>query len=476
MRNPFARREPRDRITSVQATPTLTSSVTDSQRRDDAWFAALRAREFSRLDKSGEAYLDYTGSALYAESQVRNHLSLMAETVFGNPHSQSVASLRSTEVIEDARRLTLSFFSADQREYDVIFTGNASGALRLVAEGFAFGPGSHFVLSADNHNSVNGIREQALARGAEVHYTRLDDELRLTSDAGMLARPKAPSLYAFPAQSNFSGVQHPLSLVEVAQQAGYWVLLDAAAFVPTNPLRLDVVKPDFVALSFYKMFGYPTGVGALIVRREALTELRRPWFAGGTVEFASVQHRTHMLKAGAEGFEDGTPNFGSMAALPDGFALLGDVGMDNVKRRVSQLTTTMLAELASLRHKNGQSVTRVYGPTNSVSRGGTVAFNVVDQSGRVVPYSHVERRALERGVSVRGGCFCNPGAAERAFGFPAAETLSCMNRARTEGFTIESFAACLGGTTAVGAVRASLGLASTENDIARLVDVVESSC
>jgi selenocysteine lyase/cysteine desulfurase len=442
--------------------------------RDDAWFAALRAPEYNRLDRSGEDYLDYTGSALYGESQVRNHLALLAETVFGNPHSQSVASLRSTEVIEDARRLTLGFFGADQSEYDVIFTGNASGALRLVAEGFAFGPGSRFVLSADNHNSVNGIREHALARGADVRYARLDDELRLTSDAGMLTRPKAPSLYAFPAQSNFSGVQHPLSLVDVAHDAGYWVLLDAAAFVPTNPLRLDVVKPDFVALSFYKMFGYPTGIGALIVRHEALGELRRSWFAGGTVEFASVEHRTHMLKAGAEGFEDGTPNFGSIAALPDGFALLGEVGMDNAKRRVCQLTTVMLAELASLRHKNGQSMTQVYGPGDSQSRGGTVAFNVVDQRGRVVPYQRVERRALERGVSVRGGCFCNPGAAEHAFGFPAAGTLSCMNRARTEGFTVESFAACLGGDTAVGAVRASLGIASNEHDIFRLLEVVES--
>ena len=318
------------------------------------------------------------------------------------------------------------------------------------------------------------MREQALARGADVRYVRLDDELRLTSDAGILERPKAPSLYAFPAQSNFSGVQHPLSLVDVAQQAGYRVLVDAAAFAPTNPLRLDVVKPDFVALSFYKMFGYPTGVGALIVRREALAELRRPWFAGGTVEFASVQHRTHMLKAGAEGFEDGTPNFGSIAALPDGFALLGDVGMDNAKRRVSQLTTLMLAELASLRHENGRSMTQVYGPADSVSRGGTVAFNVVDQYGRVVPYSQVERRALERGVSIRVGCFCYPGAAERAFGFPAAETLNCMRRARTEGFTIEGFAACLGGDTAVGAVRASLGIASNEHDVARLLEVVES--
>jgi selenocysteine lyase/cysteine desulfurase len=148
--------------------------------------------------------------------------------------------------------------------------------------------------------------------------------------------------------------------------------------------------------------------------------------------------------------------------------------MDNAKRRVSQLTTMMLAELASLRHKNGQSMTRVYGPANSQSRGGTVAFNVVDARGRMVPYQRVERCALERGVSIRGGCFCNPGAAERAFGFPAAETLRCMNRARTEGFTIESFAECVGSDIAVGAVRASLGIASNEADIARLLEVVES--
>jgi len=44
-----------------------------------------------------------------------------------------------------------------------------------------------------------------------------------------------------------------------AHEHGWDVLLDAAAFVPTNPLDLSQVKPDFVPVSFYKMFGYPTG-------------------------------------------------------------------------------------------------------------------------------------------------------------------------------------------------------------------------
>jgi selenocysteine lyase/cysteine desulfurase len=44
------------------------------------------------------------------------------------------------------------------------------------------------------------------------------------------------------------------------------VLLDAAAFVPTRPLDLTATPADFVTVSFYKMLGYPTGLGALLVR------------------------------------------------------------------------------------------------------------------------------------------------------------------------------------------------------------------
>jgi selenocysteine lyase/cysteine desulfurase len=446
------------------------------ERRDAAWFAALREHEFGRLEQSGEAYLDYTGSALYAESQVHAHLEFLSSAVLGNPHARSIASLRSTEIIEDARRMTLDFFSADPAEYEVVFTANATGALRLVGEAFPFREGSRLVLSADNHNSVNGIREIARGRRAEVAYAPLDHELRMEGEERLLTRATAPSLFAFPAQSNFSGVQHPLGVIGAAQRAGYAVLLDAAAFVPTNPLRLDVVRPEFVALSFYKMFGYPTGVGALIARRAALAALERPSFAGGTVEFVSVQHRTHMLKTGAEAFEDGTPNFASVAAVPAGLEWLGGIGMESVKRRVGQLTTMLLAELASLRHGDGRPMTRVYGPWDNRARGGTVAFNVVNRGGRVVPYQQVEQAALASGVSIRGGCFCNPGAAERAFGFPAAESAACMERARREGFTVEGFAECLGGNTAVGAVRASVGIATSEADIARLIAVVTACC
>jgi len=55
-----------------------------------------------------------------------------------------------------------------------------------------------------------------------------------------LARAGGANLFAYPAQSNFSGVQHPLEWISQAQTMGWDVLLDAAAFVPTN--RLDLSK------------------------------------------------------------------------------------------------------------------------------------------------------------------------------------------------------------------------------------------
>ena len=103
------------------------------------------------------------------------------------------------------------------------------------------------------------------------------------------AQPGGANLFAYPAQSNFSGVQHPLDWIEIAHARGWDVLLDAASFTPTNRLDLGRWQPDFVVQSFYKMFGYPTGVGCLLARRAALAKLRRPWFAGGTITVASVQ-------------------------------------------------------------------------------------------------------------------------------------------------------------------------------------------
>ncbi|HEX2209816.1 MAG TPA: aminotransferase class V-fold PLP-dependent enzyme [Longimicrobium sp.] len=436
-------------------------------------FQSLRAREFARLDARGDVYLDYTGSALYPDSLVRAHAELLRQSTFGNPHSDSPASRASTGLIDQARAAVLRFFDADPAEYEAVFTANCSGAMRLVGEAFPFRPGSRFVLSADNHNSVNGIREFAARAGAEVRYLPLDAELRLrdADEALADAGPLHPHLFAFPAQSNFSGVRHPLRLVRQARARGWRVLLDAAAFAPTSRLSLREVPADFVALSFYKMFGYPTGIGALVARREALRMLRRPWFAGGTVDFVSTQTGTHLLREGAEGFEDGTPGFLAAPAVRAGLEMLEGMGMDRLSAHVASLTRVLLHGLWSMRHSCGAPLVALHGPAGMRDRGGTVALNVLRPDGSVVDYRVVEARARQAGISVRGGCFCNPGAAEHAFGFTPAASARCFGAAAAEGFDLDRLRACMRGRP-VGAIRVSLGMASVEADVTRFLDLL----
>ena len=247
---------------------------------------AVRDAEFRRLDDQQVVYLDYTGGGLYPASMVLGHAEFLTTHVLGNPHSVNRTSALAGQRIETCRAHVLRFFNASPDEYAVVFTANASHALKLVGEAYPFEPGDQLLLTFDNHNSVNGIREFDRAHGAKTTYLPvIPPDLRV--DESHLTRaldrgaPDGHNLFAYPAQSNFSGVHHPLEWIATAQARGWDVLLDAAAFVPTNRLDLSRVHPDYVALSFYKMLGHPTGVGVLIAKRAALEKLRRPWFSGG---------------------------------------------------------------------------------------------------------------------------------------------------------------------------------------------------
>jgi molybdenum cofactor sulfurtransferase len=432
----------------------------------------LRASEYRRLDDQRHVYLDYTGGGLYAESQLGQHMALLHENIFGNPHSLNPSSLAMTRRVEQARQAVLEFFNASPEEYRVIFTPNASGALKLVGESYPFGPDDEYLLTFDNHNSVNGIREFARTRGARITYVPLllpdmrVDEVGLASYLDQPG-PGGHNLFAYPAQSNFSGVQHPLEWIDHAQARGWDVLLDATAFVPTNRLDLGRWKPDFVTISFYKMFGYPTGVGCLLARRDSLARLQRPWFAGGTITVASVQGDRYYLAEGEAAFEDGTLNYLALPAVEIGLNHISAIGLETIHTRVRCLTGWLLDNLLALRHSNGQAVIRLYGPVDTYRRGGTVTVNFYDPEGRYIDHRLIEREASRANISLRTGCFCNPGGGEIALGLSQTELVACFTQSQ-ERLTMDDFRLCIDGKSS-GAVRMSLGLVSNFADVYHFV-------
>jgi selenocysteine lyase/cysteine desulfurase len=442
----------------------------------DVAFERLRRSEFSRLDECGIAYLDYAASALYGASQVAAYSDRLMRGVFGNPHSEHGPSKASEADLEFARAATLEFFDADPAVYDVCFTANTSMAIKLVAESYAFGPGRGLLLSADNHNSMNGMREYARGAGATARVLPLADDLTLLKPAELLtefAESPARGLFGFPAQSNFSGVKHPLALVRDAQHLGYDVMLDAAGVGCGSSISLRRYPAEFLVFSFYKIFGLPTGLGALVARRDALDRLERPWFAGGTVDFVSIEHDRHQLRPGHGAFEDGTPNFLNLGAVAVGFEFLSKIDRAALAQRLERLTADFIERAGNLLRRDGTPSIKVYGPVSMDARGATVAFNILNPDGSTVPYQTVEARAREAGVAVRGGCFCNPGAAERAFEFRRFDVARTLDGLRQD-FTPERLRTRLGGDATVGAIRLSMGLPTIEEDIDRALAVAES--
>ena len=438
----------------------------------------LRALEYGRLDELGHVYLDYTGGGLYGASQIQQHMQLLTSGVYGNPHSSNPTSLAATELDERARHYVMEYFNASPDEYVLIFTANASGALKLVGESYPFGPGGHYALTFDNHNSVNGIREFARARGATVTYVPVvPPDLYLDADRMReileQADPQYCNLLGYPAQSNFSGVQHSLDWISHAQDLGWDVLVDCAAFAPTNRLDLSQYQPDFVSLSFYKIFGYPTGIGCLLARKPALEKLRRPWFAGGTITYASVVGDNYFMEEGEAAFEDGTIDYLNLPAVEIGLKHIESIGIETIHERVMCLTDWLIQHLMNLRHSNGQPLVRLYGPNNTKSRGGTLALNLYDPSGKLFDYRTVENTANGVNISLRTGCFCNPGAGEVAMGITAEHLEGCFND--DERMTFEQFITAMSSKIddAVGALRVSVGIATNFSDVYRLLNFME---
>ena len=440
----------------------------DTVKLDD-----LRHNEYGYLDEQGHLYLDYTGAGLAARAQYRAHADRLSGALFGNPHSVNPTSEASTELVERARARVLAHFNASPDEYTAIFTPNATGAARLVGEAYPFTRRTRLVLTFDNHNSVNGLREFAQrGRAKTVYVPTQAPELRTSWPVLEKALTDGRrGLFAYPAQSNFSGVRHPFDWIGRAQRLGYDVLLDAAAYLPTGELNLRVVRPEFVLVSWYKLFGYPTGVGCLIARRDALAKLVRPWFSGGTIQAVSVGMPWHTMAPDESAFEDGTLNFLSIPDVHFGLDWLAGIGVPVVGTRVRCLTGWFLRRLSDLTHGDGAPMTRVYGPTDTTDRGGTVAFNFLDAAGHVVDERLVALETSAARISLRTGCFCNPGVGENAFGLDL-DALKSLRGARTS--SLDEYLQLIGLPSA-GAIRVSFGLVSTVDDVNRFVAFAEET-
>ncbi len=438
---------------------------------DEDFFKSLRSTEFSRLDKNNQIYFDYTGGNLYPESLILKHQEQLLNGVFGNPHSTNPTSQQATILVEEARQKVLDFFNA--KDYFCVFTANASASLKIVGESYPFCEKSNFLILSDNHNSVNGIREYCKGKKANTQYIPvMPDDLQIDGYALSQAFESVATcdsnLFAFPAQSNVTGVKHDLNWIKKAQEKGIDVLLDAAAFVPTSSLDLSIIQPEFVSASFYKIFGYPTGLGCLLIKKSVFNKLQKPWFAGGTVTYVSVIDEQHQLMNNHERFEDGTINYVGIPAIKLGLEFIESIGLERINKRVLALIETLYKNLLLLRHDNGKPLLKIFGPSHFENHGGNIIMSFFDQDGKMIPSSVFEMTANANNISIRTGCFCNPGVNETNNLLTKDEVSKYFLNQTSEEY--DEYVNLL--KELRGATRVSVGMATTTEDLQKLVDLM----
>ena len=422
---------------------------------------------------NGSTYLDYTGAGLYRTSQMREVFQRLESNLFANPHSASPASSRTTDLVEEARDLVMKFVNADPNEYTVIFTASATSSLKLLGESFPWSQDSLYLYLRDNHNSVLGIRRWAKHFSAK--FRTVDPEEIESIDSRPIDRTNdGPfNLFAFPAEENFAGKKFPLSWIQKFRTTdvgshfnkGKWfVLLDAAAYVPTNKLDLKRTPADFVVMSFYKIFGYPN-LGALIVRNDALKYLEKRDFSGGTVVIATCGTDYALFQPrGCAKFEDGTIPYLSIIALHEGFKKYNELGVERINKHTWTVTRELFTRLNRIRHNStGRPVVKIYGNhmRNDPSQQGAIfAINILNSTGGFVGYNNVMKHASAENINVRVGCFCNPGACISAAGLQDDQVEEYYGKKTSCHDSID----IINGIP-LGAVRISLGPYTTMDDV-----------
>ncbi|RVD85877.1 uncharacterized protein DFL_004181 [Arthrobotrys flagrans] len=441
----------------------------------------FREQEYPQLN--GITYLDHAATTLYSSSLIDAVSSDLKKTLFGNPHSLSPSSLETTRRIQDTRVRVLQLFNADPEHFDVVFCGNTTAAIKLVAHAFAarpnnVGSGFQYKVHEDSHTSLVGIRQMATDSQALSSY-QMDAFVssKGTDEFGLMA---------YPAQSNMTGQRYPLSWAGTLRQnrPGWYTLLDAAGLVTTSPLDLSNVStaPDFVALSFYKIFGYPD-LGGLIVRKASSSILQsRKYFGGGTVSFVmnlfdhpsnDLPHAVRKSGDPHEYLEDGTVPFHSIIALDHAISnhsrLYGN--FKKISQHTQALGTLVFKSLKARKHVNGASIVDIYTdnhPSHLTSQGATFAFNLRKSDGSLVGFNDVLKLASVRDIHLRTGGLCNPGGVMKWMDLSAQE----MRKNFAEGKRCGDEWDLMNGKP-TGAVRVSLGAMSTLDDVARFISFID---
>jgi cysteine desulfurase/selenocysteine lyase len=304
-------------------------------------------------------------------------------------------SERTTEAYEATRDAVARLINARDR-HEIVFTGNSTGAINLVAHSYGRGilkPGQAVVISGMEHHS-NIVPWQLLrdAHGIELRVAPITDAGELDFSAFEdLLRDGRVGLVAMTHMSNVLGTYTPAErIAAVAHAHGAKVLFDGSQAVVHRRVDVQAIDADFYVFTGHKLYG-PTGIGVLWARRELLEAM--PPFMGGGDMISTVTYEHSTWAQVPHKFEAGTPQILESIGLGAAIRFVESIGYDAIAAHEASLTDHALARLSEIDGVN------VIG--RAQDRGGVVSFTL-DRA-----HAHDVATLLDRqGVAVRAGHHC----------------------------------------------------------------------
>ncbi len=304
-------------------------------------------------------------------------------------------SERTTEAYEEARDAVAALINANDR-HEIIFTGNSTGAINLLAHSYGRGvmkPGQAVVISEMEHHS-NIVPWQMLrdAHGIELRIAPITDagELDLAAFEALLADGKV-GLVAITHMSNVLGSYTPAERIcTIAHAYGAKVMFDGSQAIVHRRIDVQALGADFYCFTGHKLYG-PTGIGVLWGRRELLDAM--PPFMGGGDMISSVSFEASKWAEVPHKFEAGTPAIIEGIGLKAAIDYVQAVGYDAIAAHEAALTDHALARLG-----NVEGLT-ILG--RAQDRGGVISFTLAGA------HPHDVATLLDRqGIAVRAGHHC----------------------------------------------------------------------
>lgn len=406
-----------------------------------------RFRVLGRDEPKPLVYLDH-GASTHPPGPVLDAYREFLEHSYSNVHRgrhylSQIATEHFEHVYEEIRR----FLSVRGDDGTVILMGNTTQALDLASHVMAGVPGITLVSLMEHHSNDLPHRR----RGPVVHFGVNDDGSLDYEDLERKLGEHRVKLVAVTGASNVTGYLPDVHrIARMAHAHGARILVDAAqllahAAIDVRPAG-DPGHIDFLAAAGHKAYA-PFGSSFLFAPRD-LCDAAPPYIpAGGTVVWVTTEDAAYLRSPSRH--EGGTPNIAGAIAFAASLRFLQGVGLESVRAHERAITELAMAGLAAI------DGVRVLGDPDPSHRLGVLSFTIEGLPHALVA-TILNREAA---IAVRNGCFCAQPYLHRLLGLEDTAELRRRLEAGEE-------------ADLPGAVRPTLGLYNTEEEVEELLRMV----